>query len=93
MIGQADSLWDNGEREESTTLYETALRLYRGHFLEEENHNAWVISCREQIKKLFITCVQRLGLFKEEKSTKKQSFGTGKALISILQKNSSTGTS
>lgn len=66
MIHRADSLWDKGEREESSALYETALDLYQGHFLEEENHNAWVISSREQIKNLFASCVLKLGLFKEE---------------------------
>ena len=66
MTGRADSLWDNDEREESTALYETALGLYHGHFLEEEDLNAWAISSREQIKNLFAACVLKIGLFNEE---------------------------
>lgn len=66
MAARADSLWNNGCLEESCTLYERALSLYKGHFLEQENHNAWIISSREQIKTLFVHCITRLATFSEK---------------------------
>ncbi len=75
MITTADSMWDNGEREESCALYEAALELYRGHFLEEEDHNAWVISSREHIKNLFAGCVLRLGQYEEERKEHEKAIG------------------
>ena len=75
MIGRADSLWDNGEHAESCALYETALELYRGHFLEEEDHNAWVLSSRELIKNLFAGCVLKLGRYEEERQEHEKAIG------------------
>lgn len=68
FLDRADQLWEQDEREQSVTLYEKAITLYSGNFLEEESEIAWIISYRERLRELFIKSVARLGAFREEKN-------------------------
>ncbi|MBN1625697.1 MAG: hypothetical protein JW944_04165 [Deltaproteobacteria bacterium] len=66
FVGRGDQLWEQGEKEQAVAVYEKAIALYSGNFLEEEGEIAWIISYRERLKELFIRVIVRLGLLQEE---------------------------
>ncbi|MBU5594319.1 response regulator [Amphibacillus sp. MSJ-3] len=54
MIQIEDRISDNGNLQEITVLYKKALKLYKGHYLEEEPY-IWKENIKEQYRIIFLT--------------------------------------
>ncbi|MBN1635494.1 MAG: hypothetical protein JW920_03215, partial [Deltaproteobacteria bacterium] len=66
LLEKARSVLEKGDQAEASVFMETALKLYHGHFLEEDNHSKWTISSREQLKDRFIDTAITLGRYLEK---------------------------
>ena len=54
-----------GAARSSTSLFEKALGLYRGEFLEEEKDCPWAVALRERLRGKFLRCVREAGHSRE----------------------------
>ncbi|MFP4516589.1 MAG: BTAD domain-containing putative transcriptional regulator [Desulfovibrionales bacterium] len=54
--------------EEALGLYEAAIDLYEGHFLEEEEEKPWTVFCRERLRSRFSHAVSQAGSILENSS-------------------------
>ncbi len=66
LLENAGRLRVSGEPQDTINLYERALSLYRGHFLQEETDHAWIITPRRQLQNLFVEGILKLGRHLEE---------------------------
>ena len=60
-LNEAETLGKKGEEGKTILLYEKAIDNYKGHFLEKENEEPWMIPLRERLKNRFLNAIIKLG--------------------------------
>jgi DNA-binding SARP family transcriptional activator len=72
LFNRAESLWKAARKQlshammdEAAQLTEQALDMYKGHFLDRENH-PWALSLRERLRNKLLQSIERLGGYWEE---------------------------
>jgi DNA-binding SARP family transcriptional activator len=65
-LNEAETLWKKGEEKKTIFLYEKAINSYKGHFLDNESEEPWMIPLRERLKNRFLSTIIKLGKYLEQ---------------------------
>ncbi|OEU64397.1 MAG: hypothetical protein BA867_06015, partial [Desulfobacterales bacterium S5133MH16] len=65
-LNEAETLWKKGEKKKTIFLYEKAINSYKGHFLDNESEEPWMIPLRERLKNRFLSTIIKLGKYLEQ---------------------------